>query len=109
MSFDEKALLERDAAGMSIAAYIRCRLFDPDNPPPRNRGKHPVKDQQAIAQLLALLGQSRLANNVNQLARLANSGSLPMTPDTERTLIEAAGDIAQLRKLLLQALNLEVQ
>ena len=61
MSFEEKSQLERDAAGMSIAAYIRWRLFDPDKPPPRTRGKHPVKDQQAIAQLYALLGQSRLA------------------------------------------------
>ena len=108
MSFEEKSQLERDAAGMSIAAYIRWRLFDPDKRPPRTRGKHPVKDQQAIAQLLALLGQSRLANNVNQLARSANSGSLPLTPDTERALNEAAADIAEIRKLLIQALNLEV-
>jgi hypothetical protein len=108
MSFDEKAQLERDAAGMSVAAYIRWRLFDPDKPPPRTRGKHPVKDHRAIAQLLALLGQSRLATNVNQLARSANSGSLPLTPDTERALTEAASDIAEIRKLLLQALNLEV-
>jgi hypothetical protein len=108
MSFEEKSQLERDAAGMSIAAYIRWRLFDPDKPPPRTRGKHPVKDQQAIAKLLALLGQSRLANNVNQLARSANSGSLPLTPDTERALNEAAADISKIRTLLLQALNLEV-
>ena len=108
MSFEEKARLERDAAGMAIAAYIRWRLFDPDKPPPRTRGKHPVKDQRAIAQLLALLGQSRLANNLNQLARSANSGSLPLTPDTERALNDAAADIAKIRKLLLQALNLEV-
>lgn len=107
MSFAEKDRLEREAAGMSVAAYIRWRLFDPENPPPRTRGKQPVKDHQAIAQLLALLGQSRLANNVNQLARAANSGSLPLTPDTERALNEAASDIANIRKLLLQALNLE--
>lgn len=107
MSFAEKDRLEREAAGMSVAAYIRWRLFDPESPPPRIRGKQPVKDHQAIAQLLALLGQSRLANNVNQLARAANSGSLPLTADTERALKEAVSDIAKIRKLLLQALNLE--
>ncbi|MDZ4364161.1 hypothetical protein, partial [Brevundimonas sp.] len=57
MTFEEKASLDHDAAGMSIAAYIRWRLFDPDNAPPRKRSKQPVKDHQALAQLLALFGQ----------------------------------------------------
>jgi hypothetical protein len=107
MSFEERQRLDKEAAGMSIAAYIRWRLFEPDSPPPKLRGKQPVKDHQALAQLLALLGQSRLANNMNQLARSANSGSLPFTPETERMLNEAADDIAEMRKLLLQALNLD--
>lgn len=107
MSFEEKQRLDKDAAGMSLAAYIRWRLFDPENPPPKSRGKQPVKDHQALARLLALLGQSRLANNMNQLARSANSGSLPFTPETERMLNEAADDIAEMRRLLLQALSLD--
>lgn len=107
MSFEEKDRLAREAAGMSVAAYIRWRLFDPDSPPPKTRGKQPVKDHKALAQLLVLLGQSRLASNVNQLARSANSGSLPLTPDTERALTEAAQYISEIRQLLLQALNVE--
>ena len=108
MTFEEKARLERDAAGMSVSAYIRWKLFNPNNPPPRLRGKFPVKDHQTLAQLLALLGQSRIANNLNQLARSANTGSLPVTPETEAALSEAAADIAEMRQLLLRALNLEV-
>ena len=107
MTFEQKAQLEREAAGMSVAAYIRWRLFNPDTPPPRTRGKFPVKDHQALTKLLALLGQSRIANNVNQLAKAANSGSLPLSPDTERALKEAASDIAEMRRLLLEALNME--
>ncbi|WP_445190644.1 plasmid mobilization relaxosome protein MobC [Sphingobium sp. HWE2-09] len=53
-----------------------------------------------------MLGQSRLANNVNQLARSANSGSLPFTPETEQALSSAADDIAAMRKMLIKALNL---
>ena len=53
MTFAEKAKLERDAAGMSLSSYIRWRLFDPDNVPPHSRGKHPVGDHKALAQLLA--------------------------------------------------------
>jgi hypothetical protein len=74
----------------------------------RKRGKSPVKDQQAIAELLAKLGQSRLSSNLNQLARLANMGALPVTPETETAIIEAAEDVAAMRKLLIEALGMEV-
>lgn len=76
LTFEERAKIEHDAAGMSLGGYIRSRLLDPNWIAPRRRGKFPVKDHRALAQLLAMLGQSRLANNVNQLAKAANSGSL---------------------------------
>jgi hypothetical protein len=109
LTFEERAKLERDAAGMSLGAYIRGRLLDPDNIAPRKRGKFPVKDHQSLAQLLGLLGQSRLANNVNQLAKAANSGSLPVTPDTEAALLTAVAEVSHMRQLLIQALNLEAK
>ena len=109
LTFEQRARLEQDAAGSSLSAYIHERLFGAEAPPARRkRGKSPVRDQQAIAELLAKLGQSRLSSNLNQLARLANLGALPVTPDTETAIIEAAGDIAAMRKLLIEALGLEV-
>lgn len=107
LTFEERAKLERDAAGMALGAYIRSRLLDSDLVAPRKRGKFPVKDHQALAQLLGLLGQSRLANNVNQLARAADTGSLPVTPDVESALLSAVGDVSEMRQLLIQALNIE--
>ena len=107
LTFEERAKLERDSAGMALGAYIRSRLLDPDLVAPRKRGKFPVKDHQALAQLLGLLGQSRLANNINQLARAANTGSLPVTPDVESALLSAVGDVSEMRQLLIQALNIE--
>jgi hypothetical protein len=109
LTFEERAKLERDAAGMALGAYIRSRLLDPETVAPRKRGKFPVKDHQALAQLLGLLGQSRLANNVNQLARAANSGSLAVTPDTEEALMSATADIKHMRQLLIQALDIDVR
>jgi hypothetical protein len=94
---------------MSLSAYIHSRLFDPNNPPPKRRSKTPVKDHQALAQVLAMLGQSRLSSNVNQLAKSANSGSLPVTPDTEAALLAAASEIQDMRRLLIKALNLELE
>jgi hypothetical protein len=108
VTFEEKANLENAAAGMSLSAYIRWKLFDPTTPPPQRRGVFPVKDHRALAQLLAMLGQSRLANNVNQLARAANSGSLPVTPDTEEALLTAVYEVGQMRALLIKALDVDV-
>ena len=109
LTFEERAKLERDAAGMALGAYIRSRLLDPETVAPRKRGKFPVKDHQALAQLLGLLGQSRLANNVNQLAKAANTGSLPVTPETEEALMSATADINHMRQLLIQALDIDAR
>ena len=63
--------------------------------------------RQALAQVLALLGKSHIANNINQLAKAANTGSLPVNIETERALTEAANDVARMRKMLIEALDLQ--
>ena len=102
---EERARLERDAAGMSLGSYIKWRVFDPDSPPPRSRGKFPVRDHQALGRILGMLGQSRIANNLNQLAKAANSGSLVIDPETRRQLNEAVEEIASIRRMLMRALG----
>ena len=109
LTFEERAKLERDAAGMALGAYIRSRLLDPETVAPRKRGKFPVKDHKLLAQLLAMLGQSRLANNVNQLAKAANTGSLPVTPETEEALLTAVHEVTRMRQLLIEALDLDAR
>ena len=106
LTFEERAALERAAAGMPLGAYIRSRLFDGSVPPRRTRGKHPVKDHIALAEVLSLLGEARVANNLNQLARAANSGSLPVTPETEKALADACADIRWMRDRLMAGLGL---
>lgn len=105
---EEYERLERDAAGTSISDHMRACFFGDSAPVRRTRGKFPVKDHKLIAQLLAKLGDSRIANNLNQLARLANTGSLPVTPETEETLRLVCRYVADVRRLLLQALGLSV-
>lgn len=102
-TFEERARLERDAAGMSLGAYIRSRLFGDDAPPRRTRGKFPVKDKAALARVLALLGASRLSQNLNQLARAVNIGALPVTPETDAELRDACRAIVDMRDELLRA------
>lgn len=91
---------------MSLGSYIQWRLFDPDNPPPRRRGKAPVKDHAALSSALAALGQSRTASNLNQIARAIHTGVIVVTPEVEAELIEALRHIAAIRKDLIEALGL---
>lgn len=107
LTFEERARLEAEAGDMALGAYIRMRLFDDAAPPRRIRAKRPVKDDQALASLLGELGKARIANNLNQLAKAANSGSLHVTPETESSLREACAGIQWLRQTLVQALGLQ--
>lgn len=103
LSFEERARLEEQAEGMPLGAYIRERLLD--NPPRRKRVSQ--IDRDALLRVLGKLGQSRLANNMNQIAKQANLGTLPVTPETEDALLSASDDIAEIRKVLMTALGME--
>lgn len=107
LTFEERVELEKSAAGMPVGEYIRTRLFDGSEAPRRTRGKFPVKDHKELAQLLALLGQSHLSSNLNQLAKAANSGTLPVTPDVEAELKRACLEIREIREHLIKALGLK--
>ncbi len=106
LSFDERAQLEQAAGNMTLGAYIRERLFTGDE---GLEGSKEVllDDRQALAKLLGLLGQSQLAKNIHELAKAAESGSLLITPDTERMIRESYAEIMWMRKLLVIALGHE--
>jgi hypothetical protein len=90
---------------MPLGAYIRSQVFKDGKTRKRRRYRRPVKDNQALGQLLGTLGEARLSNNLNQLAKAAHSGSLPVTPETEKALREACAEIHQMRALLMRALG----
>ncbi len=105
LTFEERALLEKQAAGMSLGAYIRSQILGDDVTPRRTRGKFPVKDHAALGRVLAQLGASRLSANVNQLAHAVNTGILPVSPETDEYLQEACEAIVEIRSALLEALG----
>lgn len=106
LSEDERARLAMEAAGAPLGAYIKAKALGA--PPLRSRRTGlRVEDRVALAKGLALLGRSRLANNLNQLAYAVNIGSLPVTPETEEELFAAARDVRALRRLFLTALGLK--
>src|SRR3546814_6265706 len=70
LTFEQRAQLEQDAGGMSLAAYIQSRLFDSENPAPRRRGKRPVKDSQALAQAIGRAHVCTPVTNAQLVCRL---------------------------------------
>ncbi len=107
LTFEERAALEKEAGNKPLGAFIRSKLFRGSEAPrkQRTRSRKPLKDDKALAELLGKLGQSRLASNINQLAKASNTGSLPVTPDTEQALQNACNDVRVMRMLLMQALG----
>lgn len=105
LTAEERARLESEATGKPLGAYIRERLLGDDTAPRKRRGNSPIKDHEALGRVLGALGQSRLSSNLNQLAKAVNTGSLPVTPETEAELKEACREVSELRDELLRALG----
>ncbi|WP_195820672.1 hypothetical protein [Roseobacter sp. MH60115] len=105
LTFEERAKLEAAANGVPLGAYIKAVLFDGDLSKVRRRNTNPVADHAALGRVLASLGNSRLSNNLNQLARAVNTGTLPVHPEIEAELLNACADIAEMRNELLRALG----
>lgn len=102
----EKRLLLERAGRLPLGAFIRSVLLD-EKATKRRQSRNPLADDTALARVLAGLGQSRLANNLNQLAKAVNIGALPVTPETESEIVSACSDVAAMRQDLIRALGLK--
>lgn len=102
----EKTRLKELAGSQPLGVYIRDRLFGEDAPR-RRRRRAPSVDDQAAARLLGALGQSRLSSNMNQIAKAANVGALPVTEELEEDLRCACAAIYAMRETLMLALGLK--
>src|SRR5688572_27665544 len=94
LSKEERERLDAEAGSLSVSSYIRHRLFEA--PTPRRAYRRPVQDDKALGEVLAALGQSRIGNNLNQLAKAVHSGSLPVTPETEAAILAACASVQQM-------------
>lgn len=103
---DERQKVLMAARGMSVSEYIRRCVHGADATPKKHKLRTPIKDEQSLARALALLGQSRIANNLNQLAYHANTGSLLLDEETLAQIKEAHEHICWMRKNLIAALGL---
>ena len=112
----ERKALEIAANGRPLAAYIRWLIFKEEMPEAAKLERMPKSrsnfadidpDRKEIAKLLGALAKSNIANNINQLAKAANSGSLPVNHDVLNSLKEAVSIIHWMRDSLIKALGLK--
>ena len=107
LSDEEKAQLQREAGGGSVHALAKARVLNSNGKAVAPTRSGVKVDHAALAQVLAKLGQSRLSSNMNQIARAANAGALPVSEELCRELRQACSDIAAMRKGLIAALGLK--
>jgi hypothetical protein len=103
----ERAALATMADGRPLGAFIKGVVLNA--PSPYRSRTSPVKDGEAMGKVLALLGQSRIANNLNQLAKAANLGSLPVSAELMAELAAACAYVHEMRGLLLAALGVKTE
>lgn len=103
---EERDKLHNLAGGLPLGRYIKDAIFNQGARPAASR-KPSIVDQKLFAQLLGVIGQSRIASNINQLARAANSGSLPVNQEVVEGLNEAVEAIRWMRDTLIKAIGLK--
>jgi len=106
LTSDEREKLEALAAGMTLSAYIRGCLFSEQSKRRKRRPRNVVADKKGVAEALALLGQSRIASNLNQLAYHANIGVLIVGDEEKAQITEANAHLLAIRTLLMRALGI---
>ncbi|MCV6575860.1 MAG: hypothetical protein OIF58_09010 [Cohaesibacter sp.] len=106
LSKEERHQLESQAGAMPLASYIKSVVFSDDAPKYRKRRKAVDADQQLLAEILARLGSSRSASNLNQIAKHLNQGTLIVDPDREEDLHKAIAEVAWIRATLVRALRI---
>ncbi len=104
LNAEERAYLDEQAGNQPLGAYIRSELLS-DRMQKRRRQRKPKIDEQQLASALSVLGESRLASNLNQIAHHANTGTLDVSIDLERELQEAYEAVIVMRDALLTSLG----
>jgi hypothetical protein len=104
----ERNQLTAEARGLPLGTFIKRKALGntPGTSFPRaHSSAFVIADRESLAKALALLGASRIANNLNQLAYCANIGTLPLTPEVEHDLLESLSHVREIRRLLISALG----
>lgn len=87
--------------GVSFSELVRLRLFSRDFEKSYQMLTMRKAERLELAHILAALGESRIANNLNQIAYACNTGSLVISHDVIAQLNEAYDTVMWIRKTLI--------
>ena len=102
---EEKRRLSQLAGGQPLSAFARHRLLGSQVRKRCHSAASPSIEAKAVADALVTLGTSHLSQNLNQLAKAAHLGILPVTPSIGSELQEACVAVSEMRTALLNALG----
>lgn len=101
LSERERAELLEKADGLPLSAYIKSQLFSGA----QYRSRARQVDREALGRVLATLGQSRIPQNLNQIAKAAHMGALPVTPELLEELNQTCAVLKAMRQEIMAALG----
>ncbi len=97
----ERAMLDERAGNQPLGAYIRGQLLGEINLTKRRVQRKPKVSDKNLSMVMALLGDQRIASNLNQLARHANMGTLDVDDETLEQIQDACAAMIAVRNYLL--------
>jgi len=107
LSNEERWQLEREAAGQTLSAYARRKLFGGGVSRRRGSGQRaPVADHKALARVMGAMGRSPAIGTLQGILRACEDEALVVGPEAEAALREACAKIEAMRLDLLEALGL---
>lgn len=104
----EKSRLEELAGNQTVSAYVREKCLGPDVAP-RRKVSRCQPDHEVAAKLLSALGRSRIASNLNQIAKALNMGAVPVDEELQADISEACAAVIGMRRDSIIALGIKVQ
>jgi len=105
LTVEERQSLEARAGGLPVSTYVKRQLFG-DERRSATRFRRVSADQALVAKLLSVLGQSRIAPNLDLLASQARAGNLFADAATTRQLLDACDDVRLMHNALMRALGM---
>ncbi|PCH98512.1 MAG: hypothetical protein COB76_06980 [Alphaproteobacteria bacterium] len=103
----ERAELERRSGDMALGAYIKAELFS-DSVKPRRGSRSPTKDNASLAQVLAMIGQSKVGDRLEILSTAVKNGSLFLNDEVVSDIQTACAEVHAMRSMLMKALGFQV-
>lgn len=106
LTFEERARLEQAAGNRPLGAYVREELLGADGMRDRPT-RQPKTDQKALAGILAVLGASEVGPSLRSLAKAAELGALPESPEAVSEIRTACRSVEALRLHLIAAIGIK--